>query len=481
MTRPALWGSEGVGRATLAARLTAELGPDSGGPPPVLDATPHAERTLEQLLALGGDCDALLIVVEAGHELDLEVRRFAHLVSLLGTPEIALVVNKLDAANDAERAFATIQADWDELAAQVGLRVTACIPTSGERGDNVGVHDPRPDWYSGPTLAAYLESAALRSGRGERAREPAHEADQIQATIVWSHEDPMFRGRSYQLRIGGRTVTATVSPLKYRVNLDTLVHAAATRLERGEIGVAALELSDAIQFDPYAENPAAGNFELLDSITEEVIGVGLIQFGLRRSHNVRWQALTVDREARAKQLGQSPCVVWLTGLSGAGKSTIANLVESELYRRGRQTYLLDGDNVRHGLNRDLGFTDADRVENIRRVAEVAHLMMDAGLIVLVSFISPFRSERLMARELFAEGEFFEVYVETPLAVAEERDVKGLYAKARRGELRNFTGIDSPYEPPESPELRVDTTAGDPSAAAAAVLAMLERASVLQAR
>jgi bifunctional enzyme CysN/CysC len=275
------------------------------------------------------------------------------------------------------------------------------------------------------------------------------------------------------MRIGAKTLTATVSPLKYKLNVDSLEHVAATKLELNEIGVCDLELSQPVAFDHYEENRDTGSFILIDRITNDTVGAGLIQFALRRAANVRWQRVTVDRQARAEAMRQKPCVLWLTGLSGAGKSTIANRVESELHRRGHHTYLLDGDNVRHGLNRDLGFTDADRVENIRRVAEVAKLMMDAGLIVLVSFISPFRSERQMARALFEVGEFFEVFVDTPLAVAEERDPKGLYKKARRGQLRHFTGIDSPYEPPERPEIRIDTTQTPVTQATERVLDLLE--------
>jgi bifunctional enzyme CysN/CysC len=304
--------------------------------------------------------------------------------------------------------------------------------------------------------------------------EPPRVADLLQATIVWMHEEPMLRGRSYLIRIGSKTLTATVSPLKYKLNVDSLEHVAANKLELNEIGVCDLELSAPVAFDHYAENRDTGSFILIDRITNDTVGAGLIQFALRRSANVRWQRLTVDRQARAAAMRQKPCVLWLTGLSGAGKSTIANRVEAELHRLGHHTYLLDGDNVRHGLNRDLGFTDADRVENIRRVAEVAKLMMDAGLIVLVSFISPFRSERQMARALFQEGEFFEVFVDTPLAVAEERDPKGLYKKARRGELQHFTGIDSPYEPPERPELRIATTETTVAEAAEMMLGLLDQ-------
>jgi bifunctional enzyme CysN/CysC len=232
-------------------------------------------------------------------------------------------------------------------------------------------------------------------------------------------------------------------------------------------------MASPVAFDPYEENHDLGGFILIDKLTNATVGAGMIAFALRRSQNIHWQALDVTRATRAEAKGQTPAVLWFTGLSGAGKSTIANLVEKKLQALGRHTYLLDGDNVRHGLSRDLGFTDADRVENIRRVAEVARLMTEAGLIVLVSFISPFRSERRMARDLMAPGEFLEVFVDTPLAVAEQRDVKGLYAKARAGELANFTGIDSPYEDPEHPEIRVDTTRLTPAQAAELIVQRLD--------
>jgi bifunctional enzyme CysN/CysC len=267
-------------------------------------------------------------------------------------------------------------------------------------------------------------------------------------------------------------VSATVAPLKHQINVNTLEHVPAERLELNDIGVCELELDRVIPFEPYRENRALGAFILIDRLTNNTVGAGLINFALRRSQNVHWQAVDVDKQLRARQKGQKACVLWLTGLSGAGKSTIANCVERKLAAAGRHTYLLDGDNVRHGLNKDLGFTAQDRVENIRRVAEVSRLMVDAGLIVLVSFISPFRSERRMARELFAPGEFLEVFVDTPLAEAERRDVKGLYRKARRGELKNFTGIDSPYERPEAPEIRIDTTALDAESAADRIIAYL---------
>jgi bifunctional enzyme CysN/CysC len=305
-------------------------------------------------------------------------------------------------------------------------------------------------------------------------------ADQFEATVVWMSDEPMLPGRPYWLKIGTKQVSATITEPKYKVNVNTLEHLAAKKLELNENGVCNLSLDQPIAFDPYRECRETGSFILIDRLSNATVGAGMIHFALRRSQNIHWQALDVNKRSRAAIKGQKPALLWLTGLSGAGKSTIANLVEKKLHALGKHTYLLDGDNVRHGLNRDLGFTDADRVENIRRVAEVSRLMTDAGLIVLVSFISPFRAERRMARGLLEAGEFFEVHVDTPLAVAEERDVKGLYKKARRGELKNFTGIDSPYEPPEQPEIYIDTTRANAEESASLIVEKLREAGILGA-
>jgi bifunctional enzyme CysN/CysC len=280
------------------------------------------------------------------------------------------------------------------------------------------------------------------------------------------------------LKIGTKSVSASVTTLKHKVNVNTLEQVPARELQLNEIAVANISLDQPVAFDAYAANHETGGFILIDRLSHETVGAGLIHFALRRAQNIHWQAVDVTRAARAGLKSQKPAVLWFTGLSGAGKSTIANLVEKKLYALGRHTVLLDGDNVRHGLNRDLGFTDTDRVENIRRVAEVARLMTDAGLIVLVSFISPFRSERQMARDLVPDGEFLEVFVDTPLSVAETRDVKGLYKKARRGEIPHFTGISSPYEAPENPELRLDTTAVSPEQAAEQIVATLQARGIL---
>mgnify|MGYP003385881522 CR=1 FL=1 len=305
------------------------------------------------------------------------------------------------------------------------------------------------------------------------ASQPPEVADQFESTIVWFDDEALLPGRPYLMKLGARMVTAQVAEPKYKINVNTLEKLAATRLELNEIGVCNLSLSAPIAFDPYVDNKDLGGFILIDRLSNRTVGAGMLHFALRRSQNIHWQAMDVDKAARAAAMGHKGRVIWFTGLSGSGKSTIANLLEKRLHAEGRHTYVLDGDNVRHGLNRDLGFTDADRVENIRRVAEVSRLMVDAGLIVLVSFISPFRAERQLARERVEDGEFVEVFVDTPLAEAERRDVKGLYAKARSGELKNFTGIDSPYEAPEAPEIRIDTTVMTPEQAAEQIYRWLE--------
>jgi bifunctional enzyme CysN/CysC len=522
--------------------------------------TPGHEQYTRNMVTGASTADCAVILIDASKGVLTQTRRHSYLVSMLGIRHVVVAVNKMDAIDHDESRFRSIERDYLEFAAQIGLEDVICIPVSALVGDNVLEPSQKLGWFHGPTLMGYLsdvdveealstadfrmpiqwvnrassdfrgfagtvvsgvvrpgdEVVVAPSGRPsqvarivtadgdlEAARAghavtltltdeldasrgdllaagaaPPPVADQLQATIVWMHDEPMLRGRTYLMKLGARTVTATIAPLKYKVNVDSLEHVAATKLDLNEIGVCDLELSRPVAFDAYEQNRDTGGFILIDRITNDTVGAGMILFALRRAQNIRWQALTVDRSARAERKHQTPCVLWFTGLSGAGKSTIANRVEVELHARGHHTYMLDGDNVRHGLNRDLGFTDADRVENIRRVAEVSKLMIDAGLIVLVSFISPFRSERQMARALFGDNEFFEVYVDTPLAVAEERDPKGLYKKARRGELQHFTGIDSPYEPPENPELRLDTTLASAQAAAETVIGLLEERELL---
>ena len=319
--------------------------------------------------------------------------------------------------------------DGELESAQAGQSVTICL-------------DDEIDCSRGNILAA--------------ADDPPEVSDQFEATIVWMDDEPLLPGRGYWLKLGPQMVSASIAEPKYEINVNTTEHLAAKTLKLNAIGVAEVTTDKPIVFQPYAENRALGGFILIDKITNRTVGAGMLHFSLRRAQNVHWQPTTITRDDHAGMKNQRPRVLWFTGLSGSGKSTIANAVEQRLNLMNRHTFLLDGDNVRHGLNKDLGFTEADRIENIRRIGEVAKLMTDAGLIVLTAFISPFRAERRMVREMMGEGEFIEIFVDTPLSVAEERDVKGLYKKAREGKLKNFTGIDSPYEEPENAEIRVNT-------------------------
>jgi len=338
----------------------------------------------------------------------------------------------------------TMDGDLDEAAAGRSIALTFTQPVDCSRGDMVAARDA-----------------------------PPQVADQFEADLIWMAEEPLLPGRQYLLKVGTRTVPATVREPKYKVGIDTMERLAARTLAMNEIGTAVIHTAQPIAFEPYEASRALGGFILIDRISSATVAAGLIRFALRRSENVHEQLLTVTPERRASLMLQKPKLLWFTGLSGAGKSTIANLVEAKLAARGRHTFLLDGDNVRLGLNNDLGFTAADRVENIRRAGEAAKLMMDAGLIVLTAFISPFRAERRLAREMVGEGDFIEIFVDTPLAEAERRDSKGLYKKARAGLLANFTGVDSPYEAPEAPEIRIDTLAMDAEAAADLIVERLE--------
>jgi bifunctional enzyme CysN/CysC len=312
---------------------------------------------------------------------------------------------------------------------------------------------------AGQSVTICLQSE-IDCSRGDvlcAAKDPAQISDQFETTIVWMADEAMVPGRGYWLKLGTQLVSARVALPKYQIDMTNMQRLATKTLELNAIGVATLSTDKPIVFEPYEASRTLGGFILIDKITNGTVAAGMLNFSLRRAQNIHWQSTEVSREMRSRLKNQRPALLWFTGLSGAGKSTIANLVEKKLVRMHRHTFLLDGDNVRHGLNRDLGFTEADRIENIRRISEVAKLMTDAGLIVITAFISPFRAERQMVRDLLPRDEFFEIHIDTPLAEAEARDVKGLYKKARSGQLKNFTGIDSPYEPPQDPEIRIDTT------------------------
>ena len=454
-------GAIGSGRATLLDALR-------GGGEEVPEFIDHWSSAAEVAaeLSQGGWPRRGLIVVDGERGVEPETRRDVSLLVGLGIRDLIVAVNKTDAHDIPQDRAAEISATCRKLAARasggVGARVET-IPVSGLSGENVSRVSNRTGGYEGPPLVTLLSREFVGAGPG-----PAHPADAFRVALVWTGSEPLLPGRAYALQTAGQSEVATVAPLRHRLDLDSGQHVAAKTLAHGELGVCDIELAAPVA-PSFTGAETASHFVLRDRESGEQVGIGVIEYALRRSDNVRWQKLSIGKVERARQLGQRATVIWLTGLSGAGKSTIANLVEGELHRRGHHTYLLDGDNVRHGLNSDLGFTDVDRVENIRRVAEVARLMADAGLIVLVSFISPFRAERRMARERLGPGEFFEVWVDAPLEVAEQRDPKGLYGKARRGELFNFTGIDSPYEPPERPEIHLRTETSTPEEAAGRVV------------
>lgn len=444
--------------------------------------SPGHGQYIPELVAAASTADFAIILVDARNGIQTRARRHCLLAATMGVRQVVLVVDKMDAAAFAENVFRAIEAEATAFALRVKLGGVTAIPVSEVGGDNLAALSTRMPWYQGPALLAALdEEPDVSRGDLIAGAEGAPEvADQFEASLIWMGDAPMLGGRGYLMKIGAVTVTAVPSTPKYSVDPNTLEHLAAKTLRSNEIGVCNLSLDRPVSFDPHAKSRETGGFILIDRLSNDTVGAGMLHFALRRSHNIHPKTFDIDRVARGTQKGQRPAVIWLTGLSGAGKSTIANLLERALYAQGRHTYVLDGDNVRHGLNRDLGFTPADRVENVRRVAEVARLMADAGLIVVVALISPYRQERRMARALVQTGkiDFIEVFVDTPLAVAEQRDPKGLYRKARHGELANFTGIDAPYEVPEAPELRLDAAAATPESSTEALLVCLRQKNII---
>ena len=409
---------------------------------PWFEGSPLLE-TLERLPVMTAQPRGFRMPVQWVNRPDQDFRGFAGLIAA-GSVRPGEEVRVLPSGRTSKIArIVTADGDLDRALAGQSVTVTLADEVDCARGDVIAAADDAPG-----------------------------QADQFEATLVWLGEEPLLPGRGYWLKLATQSVTATVHAPKYEINVNTQEHLAARTLGLNGIGVVELATDAPLVFEPYADSRTLGGFILIDKLTNATVACGMVHFALRRSQNIHWQAIEISREAHARQKNQKPVVVWLTGLSGAGKSTIANLVEKKLHALGKHSFLLDGDNIRHGLSRDLGFTDADRIENIRRVGEVAKLMADAGLIVITAFISPFRAERELVRQMLPEGEFIEVFVDAPLEEAERRDVKGLYAKARSGELKNFTGIDSPYEAPEEPELRIDTTKVSAEEAAERIVKLL---------
>ena len=501
--------------------------------------TPGHEQYTRNMATGASTADVAILLIDARHGVQVQTRRHAYIVSLLGIKHVVVAINKMDLMEFDQEVYNNIEVEFRRFAKDLNIDDITCIPMSALDGDNVTEKSEKTPWYKGPALLEFLEDVDVDTatldapfrlpvqwvnrpnldfrgfagtiasgtistgdeiivlpsgkrssvkdivtygGKLETAREdmavtltlndeidisrgdvicktdePIAQADQFQAHILWMDEANMFPGRQYLIKFNNKTVPGSITTLKYAVNVNDLSQEAAKTLSLNEVGVCTLSLSRPVAFDTYNNNRYTGSFIIIDRQTNSTIGMGMLDFALRRARNVVWQDLDVNKSARAAQKNQKAVMLWFTGLSGCGKSTIANLVEKRLLDLGRHTYTLDGDNVRHGLNKDLGFTKADRVENIRRIGEVARLMVDSGLITLTSFISPYKAERQMARNLVGDGEFIEIFVNTPLDVCEARDVKGLYAKARRGEIKNFTGIDSEYQNPESPEIEIKTT------------------------
>lgn len=516
--------------------------------------TPGHEQYTRNMATGASTADAAVLLVDARLGVSTQTRRHTYILSLMGTKNIILAINKIDLKDYSEKVFDEICTQFNAFAKDLGFNSVYAIPVSALKGDNIKTGSENMTWFSGPPLLTYLEelepesndsglfrfpvqwvnrpnldfrgfSGTVASGsiavgddilvasslkrsrvksivtmdgelptavagdavtltmeneidisQGDVLHKPGEaqqSSDQFQAHLIWMHEDPMLPERSYLLRLGTQTTSVQITELKYAININTAEHLPANKVELNEIAVCNFSTAHAITFDNYAENHETGAFILIDRISNSTVAAGMIDFGLHRGQNLSWQALKIDRQLRAGLKHQTPTIVWFTGLSASGKSTVADILEQKLAAQSRHTYLLDGDNFRHGLNKDLGFTDADRVENIRRVAEVARILADSGLIVLTAFISPFEQERRMAREIAGDINFVEVFVDTPLEICEARDPKGLYAKARRGEIPNFTGIGSIYEAPTHADIHLDAGHRDPEDLANDVLRKLQ--------
>lgn len=510
MLRLLVCGSDRSGKSTLVNRLVAENnsaaddqqrmtavaplpGLPSAGTPEVAcrhfhsatrsfiaAAVPDGGQEALGMVSGAANADLAIVVIDAGEGMLPQDFQQSIIASLFRIRHVVLAVNKLDLDNFNQAGFAAIRRKFEDFTASLGFATRQVIPVSARDGDNVSSKSARTPWYDGPSLLQHLETVDIDHDNALPTHQPQL-SDQVAAHLIWLSDEDLLPGRSYLMRTGARTIPAIVSELKHKLAIDSPAKLAAKTLARDEIGFCNLAIASPIAFEPYNKNHETGLFVLTDRFTGTAAAVGFIEFGLRRATNLHYQHLAVSKQARALLKHQRPAILWFTGLPAAGKSTVANMVESRLHAHGVHTLMLDGDNVRHGLNKDLGFTEADRVENIRRVGEVAKLMVDAGLIVLCSFISPFRAERQMVRELVDAGEFIEVFVDTPLEQCIARDPKGLYRRAMAGEIANFTGISQQYEPPDNAEIHLLASKETPEALASRVIDELAHRGICDTR
>ncbi len=428
------------------------------------------------LLSLRGDI--LVMVIDADFGLEQKDYWIKTLSCLAAIPHIIVAIDNMSHVDYSQERFRALQDKFNDHPVEFDCQSMHFIPVDLRSGDNLHSKSPHFDWHDGEALTPLLSSLASKPAPAARKASPDESLDQFAVYLSWISKSPMLPGRHYNFDNGSQTAQAHISTLKHCFNPETLEHQAAKRLLSGNLGYGNLSLDSSVPFEPFENHRETGSFLLRDTQSGELVAFGIIKHGLRRATNLHWQKLEIDKAARARNNRQNPCVLWFTGLSGSGKSAVASLVEKKLHAQGKHTYVLDGDNVRHGLCRDLGFTDADRVENLRRISETAKLFVEAGLIVLVSFISPFRSERQAARDMFDKDEFVEIFVDTPLEVCEARDPKGLYKKARAGLLKNFTGLDSPYEPPQTPEITLHASTTSSKDLADIVLAELAKNKII---